>query len=256
MRDRRAPQHRHATRAHQLDHLEVRQQGDERFYLLLVAGDLHDHGVRPHVHHLGVEDVHQLDDLAPVARIRAHLHHRHLAADHAFRRNVADVHNLYQLIDLLDDLLGIRAGVDDEGHAGEPRRLRMADGEALDVEATLAPLGGDPVEDAGPVLHQGDDRMLLDAVSLVHVLTPTRSSSKTGRSIVSSRAAPAGTMGKQFSSSLTWKSQTTGPACAIACWMTGSTSSLRAALRPRMPNASASFTKSGLAMGVATMLLR
>src|SRR3990172_2894437 len=251
-----APQHRHAARAHQLYHLEVRQQGDERFDLLLVARDLHDHGVRPYIHHLSVEDVHQLYDLASVARIRAHLHHRHLAADHALRRDVADVHDLYQLIDLLDDLLGVGVGVDDEGHAGEPRRLRMADGEALDVEAALAPLGSDTVEDAGPVLYQGDDRMLLEAVSVVHALTSTRSSSNVGRSIVSSRAAPAGTMGKTFSSSLAWKSQTTGPGWAIARWMTGSTSSLRAALRPRMPNASASLTKSGLAMGVATTLLR
>lgn len=63
-----------------------------------------------------------------------------------------------------------------EGHAGQARRLRVAYCQAFDVEATLPSLGGDAVEHALSVLHQCNNRVFLNAVSLVHAVAPTRSS--------------------------------------------------------------------------------
>src|SRR3990172_7705289 len=151
----RAAQHRYAAGAHQLDHLEVLEQLNQGIDLVFVAGGLDDDRVRGDVHNLGVEDVDDLQDLAAVRAVGPHLDQGQLAADDVLFRDVADVDDVYELVHLLDDLLGVSAGVDDEGHAGQPLLLRVADGKALDVEPALTPLGGDAVEDAGAVLPQG-----------------------------------------------------------------------------------------------------
>ena len=77
-------------------------------------------------------------------------------------RDVSDVNDVDQLVELADDLLSVRVGVDDERHAGEARILGMPDREALDVEAALSPFGRDAVEYAGLVLDQRDNRMRSD----------------------------------------------------------------------------------------------
>ena len=130
--------------------------------MVLVAGRLDDDRVGFHVDDLGFEHLGDVDDVTARFAVRLHLHHRQLAAHDVLVRDVPDVHDVDQLVELTDDLLGVRVSVDDEGHAGEPGLLGVPDREAFDVEPALPPLGGDAIEHARPVFDQRDDRMRPD----------------------------------------------------------------------------------------------
>ena len=84
---------------------------------------------------LGAEDVDDLDDGAAVLLRGGDLDQRQLARDDVVGRDVADLHDLDDLEELLRHLLDVvRGAVDGEGHAREARDLAVADREALDVE--------------------------------------------------------------------------------------------------------------------------
>src|SRR5690606_6362156 len=111
-----------------------------------------------------------------------------------------------------DDRVG---PVDDDGHPAHTGYLGRAHRQALDIEPPPPEQAGDAIQDAGPVFDQGDQRMLWRR--------HTRTSSGIGSSIMSATPMPLGIMGKQFSSSSTLNSMSTGPGSAFARSRTGPT---------------------------------
>ncbi len=170
--------------------------------------------------------------------VAANFDHGEFAGDDVFLAEVADFDDVDEFVELFFDLFdGCAIAVDDDGHAAEAGHFGVADGEGFDVEAAPAEEAGDAHEDAGFVFDDGDDGVVVGAfaggVSVecgVH-----RASSSAGASMVSERAAPAGTMGQTFSSWSIMKSRRMGPLWARASRMAGATSALVSTRMARMP---------------------
>src|SRR5690606_19902253 len=211
--------------------------------LLFVAGHLDDQRFRAGIDDVSAEDVAELDRLAARVRVNAHLDQRQVAAD---TRHLADVLNLdhvHQLVQVLRNL--IRSGIDHNCHAREVNGVRAPDCQAVDVEVPTSEQARHPVQHTGFVLDQRHERLFARHNSVPHFPS-------IGRRIMLCRSAPAGTIGYTMSCFSTTKSISTGPSLTLAAHsIAGITSWREVTRRAGMPYASASFTKSGLCIGVA-----
>src|SRR5206468_2736784 len=130
-------------------------------------------------------------------------------------------------LDLLERVL---AAVDAERQPRDVGMLGRADGEAVDVVATAREELGDARQRARLVLEADADRVG------AHALT----TSSSGDSITSTAAAPAGTIGKHFSSGSQRTSTTAVRPAANAPLSASSSWSSLSTVKPAQPYASAS----------------
>src|SRR5512136_1682255 len=217
-----APEHRYLPRPDELLDPVLPEQALQGVDLRGPARDLEDHALRTHVHDLGTEDVRYLHHLGPTGPgLGRHLDERELPVHRFHLGDVRDLDHVDQFVQLLDDLLHLGVVADDDD--GDPAHVRLlagTDGEALDVEPPAGEEARDPGEDPRPVQHE--DR---EGVGLHRGCPP----------IISLMAAPAGTMGKTFSSRSIRKSMTKGPSVAIAVFKASLTSSTDSTRIPSTP---------------------
>ena len=212
-------------RAGELDQAVRAQELLEGLELLRRAHDLEDHGIGAEVGDARVEDVGEGDQLRAPARVGRDPDERELALDGRAgleRRDAEDVHELVHL--LLDLLEQVGRAVDREHDAGDVLALRRPDGEALDVEAPPREHVRDPGERARPVLDEDGD-------GVRHASTTSSSEN----SITSVAAAPAGIIGKHFSSGSVRASTTAVRPQEIASSSTLSRSSSDSTVKPAAP---------------------
>ncbi len=186
-----------------------------------VADHLERDRLRPDVDDVGAEDGRDLHHAGPgLARLGRDLDQGELALDPFAPGQVRDLDHVDQLVELLDHLLDLAVvAADDERDPARPLLLGRTDREGLDVEAPAAEEARDPREDAGLVLDQDRERVPL------HSWPP----------IISLIAAPAGTMGKTFSSRSTRTSTTNGPSWSRAASRAARTSAGSVTRTPSIP---------------------
>ena len=108
-----------------------------------------------------LEQVHQLDDGAAGRHVGPQGHEHELALDRVAGVELADLHHVDQLVELLGDLLERgRLDVDHDRDAAEPVVLGGGDGQREDVEAAPGEQAGHAGQHAGLVLDQHDQRVV------------------------------------------------------------------------------------------------
>jgi len=154
----RAAEHRHLPGAHDLLDADRLQQLDQRVDLVLGARHLDHVGAVRDVDDLAAEDVDDVHHLAARPLVGVHLDEHELALDVLGAREVGELDDRDQLVELLLDLLEhLVVAARDEGDARDRRVHRLGDGEALDVEAASAEQPGDASQDTELVLDQHGD---------------------------------------------------------------------------------------------------
>src|SRR6185369_16171109 len=186
---------------------------------------------------LAVEDRRELGHLRAHLGGRLHRHHHQLALDAVARRDLGDLDDRDQLVELLHHLLERRRfGVDDDGHAAESLVVGRADREREDVERAPREQPCDARQHARLVLDgDGEDVMVR------HGYRPP--SPNSGPRMMLSLDPPAGTIGYTFSRQSVRKSITTGrSSTSFAFSIVVTTSSAVSTRMPTQPIASAHFT--------------
>src|SRR5579871_5716717 len=100
------------------------------------------------------------------------LQERHLPLHRRIACDVADLQDLDEPVQLLDDLLHVLS-IHHQRHAADAGRLAMADGHALDIEPPAPEQADRAIEHAGMILHQRNYRMFQVFILLL-VLPPLR----------------------------------------------------------------------------------
>src|SRR3954452_1848172 len=206
-----------AVRAHEL------LEGVE---LLRRADDLENDRVRPEVGDPRTEDLGEGEELAAPLRRRIDFEQGELALARLARLELVDAQDVHELVHLLLDLLERLLGtLDPERYARDVLTFRRAHREALYVEAAAGEHVRDARERAGAVLDQHGERVR-------HASTTSSSASN---SMTSSAAAPAGIIGKHFSSGSTRASTTAVRPHVSASSSAGSRSSSDETVNPAAP---------------------
>ena len=130
----------------------------------LLAGDLDHQLIGADVDDPAPEDLDQRLDLGPVGGGDVDLDQHQVALDVVFARDVENLDDRDDLLELLADLLEVPVVA--HHHDGDPREVRvlgLADREAVDVEPARGEHARDLGQDARLVLHQGRQQMALAA---------------------------------------------------------------------------------------------
>src|SRR5439155_21412444 len=145
----RTAEHRHLAGPHDLADADRLQQLDQRVDLVLGAGQLHDVGAARDVDDLAAEDVDDVHHFTAGPLVGIHLDEYVLALEVLRAREVGELDDRDQLVELLLDLLEhLVVAARDERDPGHAWVHRLGDGQALDVEAASAEKPGDSGEDA------------------------------------------------------------------------------------------------------------
>src|SRR5262245_58216249 len=189
----------------------------------------------PDAEDAALEHADQLDDLRAGRRAGVDRDEQQFALDRLPRVELADLHDVDQLEELLGDLLERRRlDVDDDRDAAEPLVLGRCHRQAEDVVPAPCEQPRDAREHTGLV----DDGHAEDVVG--HPGHCTNPSPSFGSVMISSFDAPAGTIGNTFSCESVRNSMTTGrSSISFAFWMADSTSSGDSTRMPTQPIASA-----------------
>src|SRR5690606_24631706 len=173
---------------------------------------------------------------------RLDLDQRQLAHDGGQPGHVLHVDDVDQLVEVGLHQPGLRIlAIHDDGHPREARIFGPPHVERVDIEVAPPEERRHPVQHAGFVFHKGDQ--CLSHLSSFQSPATALAWRLTGRRIMSSRSAPAGTMGKTASSCSTTNSSSTGPLTLSAKPTASVTSSRFVIRRAGMPYAAASLTK-------------
>ena len=133
---------------------------DERLDLLLLARDLDHQLLGADVDDPAAEDLHQPLDLGPSAAGASTLISIRSRSTIVLARDVEDLDDRDDLLELLADLLEVAVVAHhDDRDPREVRVLRLADGEAVDVEPARGEHPRDVRQHARPVLHQRREHM-------------------------------------------------------------------------------------------------
>src|SRR5687768_16585043 len=150
----RAARHDDGARPDQLLDSEAADEPNERVDLRLRATDLDDDRLGSNVEHAPAGQLHELEDLAPVALGHAELDQGELMLDRRLRGDVLDLEDIDQAVELLRRLLdGDVVAVEADRHPREALAIRPAHRERIDVEVPGAHQAGHPVQHARPVDH-------------------------------------------------------------------------------------------------------
>ena len=187
-----AAHHSHPAGTHQFEDAERLEEVEEGVDFVAAAGYFDDHRHCAHIHDFAAEGVNHLEDFAAGFRGDFDFDEGQFPGDHFLAGDVGDFHHLDEFVQLLGALVDVvLVALDIEGHPGQALLLAVADSQAGNVEAAAAEQGGDAGQDAGFVLNQGDNGVVLAVVS-AH-FQPTRSGR--GSSIISLTDSPAGIIG-------------------------------------------------------------
>ena len=193
------------------------------------VGDVHD----PALVHLD-----DLDDLRPVGVGRPDLHERQLVLDRGLGGQVLDLEHVDEPVELLGGLLDRDVvTAERDRHPADVGVVGVAHRQRLDVEVAGPHEAGDPVEDAGPVVHDGHEDVATQLAAAGQGPGRRRMGGGAGRvahssapphfSMRSDRPLPAGIIGKTFCSSAISNQMRAGPSTAWAALIASSTSSGR-----------------------------
>ena len=167
-----AAHHSHPAGTHQLEDAERLQQAVEGVNFIAAAGYFDDHGHCAHIHDFGAEGMHHFQDFAAGFGGNFDLNQGQFPGDDFLVGNVGDLDHFDEFVQLLGALVDVvLVALDIEGHPGQALLLAVAHGQADDVEPPAAEQAGHPGQDAGLVLNQGDNGVVL-AVVFAHFSPP------------------------------------------------------------------------------------
>src|SRR5215831_17792746 len=219
-----------AARTHELPHTVRADELLERLDLVGAPDELERDRVTADVGDAGTGDLAERDEVGATIGHHADRDQGQLALHRLVGSELGDTQDVHELVHLLLDLLErVLAAVDAQRESGDVGTFGGPDGEALDVVAAAREQLRHPRQRPRLVLEPHRDRVCR------HTIT-----SSSGASITSTEAAPAGTIGKTFSSG-SQRTSTTAlrPAANAASSALQSSSSVSTA-NPAQPYASAS----------------